>query len=139
MEVSALKTSFPRIYGLEVKKSGKVVEFDTKINGRWVWSIDIRRELFTWELNLWEEFRNTINKATSGSGESDNMIWIGTSNGTYTTILYCEKLSTIASTTDRVWKQVWTGLAPPKVEGFLWKVIHGRILTLDELAKRGII
>ncbi|KAL4318416.1 hypothetical protein GQ457_18G011030 [Hibiscus cannabinus] len=39
---------------------------------------------------------------------------------------------------DKVWKMVWAGLVPPKVEGFVWKLIHGRVPTLVELAKREI-
>ncbi|KAK8662180.1 hypothetical protein V6N13_091767 [Hibiscus sabdariffa] len=66
------------------------------------------------------------------------MYWTGSSNGSYSSQIYCEKLSTIGSIADKVWRTVWTGLAPPKVEGLLWKAVPGRIPTLDELAKRGI-
>ena len=38
-----------------------------------------------------------------------------------------------------VWKLIWVGLAPPKVEFFAWQVIHGRVATKSELVKRTII
>ncbi|KAL4367931.1 hypothetical protein GQ457_05G027970 [Hibiscus cannabinus] len=41
------------------------------------------------------------------------------------------------SFTSEVWKFVWTNLAPPKVEAFVWKLMHGHVPTKVELAKRG--
>ncbi|KAK8988133.1 hypothetical protein V6N11_065731 [Hibiscus sabdariffa] len=47
-EVS-LKESFPRIFSLAIKKTGKVEEIGVCINGRWQWYIQLRREVFVWE------------------------------------------------------------------------------------------
>ncbi|KAK8648294.1 hypothetical protein V6N13_129052 [Hibiscus sabdariffa] len=37
-----------------------------------------------------------------------------------------------------MWRQVWSKLIPFKVAVFVWKALHGRIPTRDELSKRGI-
>ncbi|KAK8484740.1 hypothetical protein V6N11_030696 [Hibiscus sabdariffa] len=39
----------------------------------------------------------------------------------------------------KCWMMVWSDLVPRNVECFMWKVIHGRIPTKSELAKRGLL
>ncbi|KAL4296867.1 hypothetical protein GQ457_12G029750 [Hibiscus cannabinus] len=138
-EVPSLKLSFPRVFGLVLKKSGKVCEFGSKVEGKWIWSFKVRRALFSWEQAVWDEFIRIINKGAADSGTMDVLKWEHASNGVYSTKKLCELESALGSTEDKIWKLVWSGLAPPKVEGFLWKVILGRIPTLVELDKRGAL
>jgi hypothetical protein len=37
------------------------------------------------------------------------------------------------------WKSIWRSKAPPKVAFFAWTAIYSKILTLDNLRRRGII
>lgn len=37
------------------------------------------------------------------------------------------------------WRKVWFGLIPPKVEIFVWQLLHGRLPVRSNLAARGII
>ncbi|KAL4385972.1 hypothetical protein GQ457_09G021960 [Hibiscus cannabinus] len=103
-EVPSLKLSFPRVFGLVLKKSGKVCEFGSKVEGKWIWSFKVRRAY---------------------SGTMDVLKWEHASHGVYSAKKFCELESALGSTEDKIWKLVWSGLAPPKVEGFLWKVILG--------------
>ena len=41
--------------------------------------------------------------------------------------------------TTTLWKQVWDPLGLPKVNFFSWVLMHGKILTGENLAKRGFI
>ncbi|KAK8604824.1 hypothetical protein V6N13_082293 [Hibiscus sabdariffa] len=136
-EVPSLKVSFPRIYRIAVKKAGKVYEFGAKSNRRWVWNIELRRDLFSWELRLWESFLNILNTAALSLGEVDQLTWIGSATGAYRTMEFCKKVASAGGITDKIWQTVWTGLVPPTVESFIWKVVRGRIPTLIELGKRG--
>ncbi|EOY09090.1 Uncharacterized protein TCM_024472 [Theobroma cacao] len=47
-------------------------------------------------------------------------------------------LSTNA-TNKELWKNVWAGLAPLKVEVFTWRVIRGRVPIKEELVKRNLL
>ncbi|KAL4388335.1 hypothetical protein GQ457_09G021820 [Hibiscus cannabinus] len=138
-EVPSLKLSFPRVFGLVLKKSGKVCEFGSKVEGKWIWSFKVRRALFSWEQAVWDEFIRIINEGAADLGTMDVLKWEHASNGVYSAKKFCELESALGSTEDKIWKLVWSGLAPPKVEGFLWKVILGRIPTLVELDKRGAL
>jgi hypothetical protein len=37
------------------------------------------------------------------------------------------------------WKSVWKSKAPPRVAFFVWTAIHSKILTLDNLGRRGLV
>jgi hypothetical protein len=41
--------------------------------------------------------------------------------------------------TTTLWKQVWDPLGLPKVNFFCWVLMHRKVLTGENLAKRGII
>ncbi|KAL4346476.1 hypothetical protein GQ457_17G006660 [Hibiscus cannabinus] len=138
-EVPSLKLSFPRVFGLVLKKSGKVCEFGSKVEGKWIWLFKVHIALFSWEQAVWDEFIRIINEGAADSGTMDVLKWEHASNGVYSAKKFCELESALGSTEDKIWKLVWSGLAPPKVEGFLWKVILGRIPTLVELDKRGAL
>ncbi|KAL4347618.1 hypothetical protein GQ457_17G007830 [Hibiscus cannabinus] len=137
-EVPSLKVAFPRIFALALKKRGKVNEFGVLGNNGWEWKIELRRVLFDWEYNIWEEFLSILNKAVCGSRMFDRIRWVGNSNGTYSTRAFCEVSSETGVDEVNIWKEIWVNLAPPKVEAFIWKVMHQRIPTKVELAKRGV-
>ncbi|KAL4283872.1 hypothetical protein GQ457_16G008010 [Hibiscus cannabinus] len=81
---------------------------------------------------------NVIDRASYDSGGEAKLIWINARDGAYSTKVFCAKASTVDSMPDKIWKIVWAGIVPPKVEGFVWKVLQGRVPTLVDLAKRGI-
>ncbi|GMJ10130.1 hypothetical protein like AT4G29090 [Hibiscus trionum] len=133
-----LRDRFPRIYALACNKSGTVVEFGRKVVSSWRWEIKLRRPLFGWEIAQWDEFLATINSLNSDGYENDCLIWKGTGDGQFSVGSFY-KLIENENPTDNFWKiSVWNGLAPPRVEFFLWQVICNRLAVKSELLKRGI-
>ncbi|KAK8675522.1 hypothetical protein V6N13_033588 [Hibiscus sabdariffa] len=51
---------------------------------------------------------------------------------------YCSAVSTIGLSEDKMWRQVWSKFVPTNVSVFVWRALHGRIATSDELNKRGV-
>ncbi|KAL4334108.1 hypothetical protein GQ457_07G014090 [Hibiscus cannabinus] len=137
-EVPSLKDAFPRMFSVAVKKCGKVVEFGCKADGVWSWNIELRRPLFTWEREVWDSFRSTLDCATKGLCSSDALVWKADVSGIYNPKSFCLITSSQGANTEIVWNLIWQNIAPPKVEAFLWRAILGRIPTLSELAKRGV-
>ncbi|KAL4310177.1 hypothetical protein GQ457_01G054770 [Hibiscus cannabinus] len=135
----SLKLAFPRLYSVAVQKSGKVSEFGCKTLNGWVWNIVLRRELFSWEVEIMEVFLKTLDKAARGSSLYDCIKWGGDSSGVYNPKSFCVAFHTRGAISDKIWNMVWKNFAPPKVEAFLWKVVHGRVATRTELGKRGIV
>ncbi|KAK9045815.1 hypothetical protein V6N11_051720 [Hibiscus sabdariffa] len=54
---------------------GKVVDFGSKIEGVWFWKIELRRPLFGWGLQLWENFLSCLNQVASRSSAKDGLKW----------------------------------------------------------------
>ncbi|KAE8711625.1 hypothetical protein F3Y22_tig00110283pilonHSYRG00109 [Hibiscus syriacus] len=71
-------------------------------------AIQLRRQLFEWEKALWQDF---FKSNITGSKNINS------------------------TTADKMWKSVWAGVAPPKVEAFLWRAILERIPVKSELLR----
>ncbi|KAK9030083.1 hypothetical protein V6N11_031517 [Hibiscus sabdariffa] len=72
--MSSLKLEFPRLFAIVNLKAGKVADFGTKENGVWVWKIELRRQLFEWEVSLWDAFISILDLAAMGSGVNDALV-----------------------------------------------------------------
>ncbi|KAL4347101.1 hypothetical protein GQ457_17G003240 [Hibiscus cannabinus] len=92
-------------------------EFGSKTSSGWVWNIVLRRNLFSWEVKLMEGFLKVLDKAPKSVFDA---------------------IRTSLVTSDKTWKLVWKNFAPPKVEAFLWKMVHCRVSTHTELGKCGV-
>ncbi|KAK5803775.1 hypothetical protein PVK06_031424 [Gossypium arboreum] len=56
-----LEQAFTRIFALARKKVGNIHEFGSRVGNHWQWSIPLRRPLFDWELQVWDDFQQALN------------------------------------------------------------------------------
>lgn len=79
-------------------------------------------------------------KAPTQRGKQDGYRWDPTGTQ-YTTKAGYQHLcdSAFPQTIWNQWKLVWRAEAPPKVKFFFWLLLKGRILTAENLKKRGIM
>ncbi|XWS32576.1 hypothetical protein CRYUN_Cryun22dG0001300 [Craigia yunnanensis] len=138
-EEGALKSAFPRIFTLSVNKLSKVNEFGFWSNNVWQWKILLRRRLFGWEFQQWLDLLSTLKGIEVCDSLKDSFVWKGSLSGKYSVNLYCKSVSRSSNMDREIWKSVWMGLAPPKVEAFCWQLMRGRIATKDQLACRGLL
>ncbi|KAE8658299.1 hypothetical protein F3Y22_tig00116971pilonHSYRG00100 [Hibiscus syriacus] len=96
------------------------------------------RTSFVWEKEIWDNFIAVLNRAAASLSSTDYVIWTGSPDGQYYPKRFCEIVSSADSAEEQVWNLVWAKLAPPKVESFIWKAVHGRVPMLVELLKRGV-
>ena len=111
-----LKSAFPRIYALSTNKFGKVHEFGCLRNNVWPWKILLPKRVFGWELQQWLDLLFSLREFVVCDKLKDSFIWKRSPKGKYSTNLYCKSMFHSYSTDTEIWKLVWLGLAPPKVE-----------------------
>ena len=49
-----------------------------------------------------------------------------------------KKISMESIEADKIWKKVWHTDSIPKVNSFIWILLHNKLLTAENLRKRGI-
>ncbi|XVF37524.1 hypothetical protein REPUB_Repub20aG0016100 [Reevesia pubescens] len=139
IEGSILKLRFPRIIAVAKNKVGKVKEYGHWHNNQWVWAFDLRRRFFDWECAQWHEFHNLLLEHAVNREQKDALLWKGTPSGLYTPKAFCKSVLARMYQENNLWKQLWAGLAPPKVEIFCWLLIRGKVVVRDLLVKRGML
>ncbi|KAK8993498.1 hypothetical protein V6N11_033593 [Hibiscus sabdariffa] len=68
----------------------------------------------------------------------DWLQWIESSDGLYSIKTMKAQLSLVPTSVVNWKKVVWIGLAPPKVEAFMWLILHEHVPVKVELLKRGV-
>ena len=58
-----LKSVFPMIFALAKVKGGVIKKFGNWIGSSWEWNVPLRRHLFDWEIDQWNSFRFSLDKA----------------------------------------------------------------------------
>ncbi|XP_039034126.1 uncharacterized protein LOC120170219 [Hibiscus syriacus] len=133
-----LKAQFPRIFALSTNKRGLVAEFGGFHNNVWVWNILLRRNLCDWELKQWITLMSLLDNIAVSDSVKDFLAWSGNGAGLFSVKSYRQTLSSNSECKFEWKKWVWTGLAPPRVQTFLWQVCHRKLAIRVELRKRGI-
>jgi hypothetical protein len=68
----------------------------------------------------------------------DKLWWVPSSKGLFEVKSYYRALSP-CGLFSFPWKSVWRSKAPPRVAFFVWTVVRSKILTLDNLGRRGMV
>ncbi|KAE8734648.1 hypothetical protein F3Y22_tig00000738pilonHSYRG00149 [Hibiscus syriacus] len=137
-----LKIQFPRLYVLSSNKSGKVMEFRVNNGAGWVWDIQMRRNLADWEVEQLLQLISMLNNISISPCEEDCWIWSGNGEGCFSAksciniFLDQDGIQQKMETWER---HIWAGIAPPRVETFVWQVAHQRVAVKEELLKRGVV
>ncbi|KAE8689350.1 Pescadillo-like protein [Hibiscus syriacus] len=136
-----LKDRFPRLFALSNNKGGKVAEFRLYNDSGGVWDIQTKRNLVDWEVEQWLQLISLLNSYSLSLVEDDCWVWLGTGEGCFTA-KSCMQLYFDREGNDEVegnWERyVWKGVAPPRVETFVWQLAHHRVAVKEELLKRGV-
>ncbi|XP_039064927.1 uncharacterized protein LOC120210230 [Hibiscus syriacus] len=133
-----LKDVFPRLFVLSLNRDGKLNEYGQFRSSIWLWHVQLRRNLSDWELSQFTDLLAIIHNITLSSELSDGLVWRGNGEGIYS-VKSSVKSCCLVSTSDPFWmNNIWMGLVPPRVEVFLWKVVHNKLPVKQELLRRGV-
>ena len=68
----------------------------------------------------------------------DKLWWVPSRKGIFEVKSFYRVLSSLGSICFP-WKSIWRSKAPPRVAFFAWTVVCSKILTLDNLRRRGMV
>lgn len=131
---------FPRLYNASLDNDKSVAEMGRWINQSWDWTMNWRRELFEWELELLNSLQATIANVKICQNSEDSWSWKLENSEKYSARSAYAALSEIDSQPENeLFKIIWCNKAPLKLTSFSWKVILDRIQTRIKLLSRHII
>ncbi|XP_039006643.1 uncharacterized protein LOC120134243 [Hibiscus syriacus] len=120
---------------------GKVAEFMENSSSGCCWDIKLRRNLVNWEVEQWMQLMSLLNSTSLSSLQEDCWVWTGNGEGCFSakSCVKCYFDWAGNEEDDGTWDSiVWTGVAPPRVETFVWQAAHQRVAVREELIKRGV-
>ncbi|GKV02337.1 hypothetical protein SLEP1_g14790 [Rubroshorea leprosula] len=122
-----LANKYPRLYLLSVGKDFKIPQMGGWHNDTWMWSLRLRRPLFSWEEHQELELLKEINEITIVRGRPDQRIWIQSTDGSYTTKLAYQLLAADHRNSQQglVLQKAWNPLIPSKISTFSWQLLQG--------------
>jgi hypothetical protein len=92
--------------------------------------------LMTGRLDLVVEFFQLLASNTPTKEGSDGLRWKGRTDGVFASRSFYHVLND-GHRVPFPWKGIWAAKAPPQVSFFIWTATWGRILTCDNLMRRG--
>jgi hypothetical protein len=134
----ALKDRFPILFSCS---SSRGATLDTVLcrsapRGAGEWNVTFTRNFNDWEVEMVAEFFQVLSSVAVPNLVPDELKWKCNKAGVFDSKSFYAALSN----RPRVlfpWKSVWKVKAPPRVAFFIWSAAWGRILTCDNLMRRG--
>jgi hypothetical protein len=133
----ALKEAFPGLFIISANKAS-IADNVERSNGTLQWNIQFSQLVHDWEVEIVASFyRCLYSSKLRGVGE-DKLLWMPSRKGSFEVKSFYRVLSSFGSNSFP-WKGIWRSKAPPRVAFFAWTSVRGKILTLDNLRRRGMM
>ena len=135
--MEALCNRFPNLFNIATNKEAKVAEIWDSREGDGCWSPTFLRSLNDWELEEMTRFLLILHDHNFRPTGVDKLsLKNATDKGFSVKNMY--KGYDVSPALDFPHRLVWNPVAPPKTGVFAWEAAWGKVLTLDQLKRRGM-
>ena len=134
---TVLSHAFPTLFNLAAHKDARVVDvwdFSVEVGG---WSPVFLRPFNDWEMEEVERFFNFLHNKKIRPAQEDRLLLKDSSTDGFSVRHMYRKLM-FAPPLDFPSRSIWNPIVPPKLGFFAWEASWGKVLTLDQLKRRGI-
>ncbi|XP_058092679.1 uncharacterized protein LOC131239139 [Magnolia sinica] len=101
-------------------------------------SVECRRNLQDCEIQEFVNLLDCIHKASPHPSTEDSLIWTNSKSSRFSVRSFYSQLDQVPPNHISHCKQIWKYSVPPKIIAFGWLVTKKRILTVDNLRKKGM-
>ena len=134
----ALKEDFPGLFIIASLKEASIADNMECSNGIIQWNIQFTRLLHDWEVEVLASFYRCLYACKMRGVRDDKLRWLPSCKGIFEVKSFYRVLSP-PRPSSFPWKSIWRSKAPPRVAFFAWTAARGKILTLDNFRKRGMV
>ena len=134
---TVLCNEFPTLFNLAVHKDARVADVWDSSREEGGWSPVFLRPFNDWEVEEVERFLHfLVNKKIIPFQEDRLLLKESRTNGFSVSLMF-RKLR-YSPPRDFPWRSIWNPIVPPKLGFFAWEASWGKVLTLDQLKRKGI-
>ena len=133
---ASLCSSFSSLYEVASSKGDMVADLWEVTGTRGGWNFRFKRHFNDWELEEAQRFMGIISTKSLSPFSVDRIWWSGAKDGMFSVKSSYDLFDGGRQHLVLV-KMIWNPIAPTKVGFFVWEVWWGKILTMDQLKKRG--
>jgi hypothetical protein len=134
----ALKEEYPGLFSIARFKEASIANNMEPSNISIQWNIQFTRLLHDWEVGELASFYKRLYDCKLRGVGKDKLWWMPYRKGLFEVKSFYRALSPLGLVSFP-WKSVWKSKALPIVAFFIWTAVHSKILTLDNLGRRGLV
>ena len=136
MWLNLLCITFPALYSIANLKGAKVVEVWDSLGEGGGWNLRFGRGFNDWELDTVQDFIAIVQNKKIAPTVEDRLVWKRSTDGTYS-VKSCFDLLEGESCSLAPSKLFWNSNVLSKVGFFAWEVWWDKVLTMNQLKRRG--
>ena len=130
--------AFPGLFTIAMFKDASIADNMERSNGAIQWNIQFTRLIHDWEVDVLATFFRCLYACKLREDGKDKWWWVPSRKGGFEVKSFYRALSA-QGPISFPWKSIWRSKAPPRVAFFAWTAARGKILTLDNIRRRGMV
>ena len=140
--LSPLKKRFPRLFSIATAPSANIASLGFWCGAVWNWDLGWSRPFRPRDAEEWENLQIMLKEVCLSPSCEDSLVWTPSKCGEFSVKSISLELSKPLIQKfppSGVWRKLWRGLIPPRIEVFSWLALHGKICSKQKLAIMNII
>jgi|UniRef100_A0A2N9JBP0 hypothetical protein len=133
-----LKSMFPVLFACSSARDASIADSlsNSGVNGGRIWDITFIRDFKDWEVDQVLAFFHYIHSRIPSTVDPDCMRWKLRQHGVFDAKSFYHAIDGLPAV-PFPWKAIWRVKAPRRISFFVWSAAWGKILTCDNLMRRG--